>query len=190
MYDQTPLNTLQMSFLLISQQRCHMGTIILMLQIEKKKKTKSGRFKYHVQASLGGSEFPYPVSMTAVSTDWAHTVCTVNAGLAPLNSAWVRRQRAHMLLSVWLNPQISVCSEATRRNVMDGKSMPQVEWAEILWLLILENGRQWRCAGYIQVYWCSDTERRWFVPLKRIEDQMIKLKTYFSWYYREKYLTI
>ena len=71
MYDQTPLNTLQMSFLLISQQRCHMGTIILMLQIgkNKKKKTKSWRFKCHVQASLGGSEFPSPVSMTAVSTD-------------------------------------------------------------------------------------------------------------------------
>ena len=40
MYDQTPLNTLQMSFLLISQHRCHMGTIILMLQIGKNKKKK------------------------------------------------------------------------------------------------------------------------------------------------------
>ena len=107
-----------------------------------------------------------------------HTVCTVNVGLALLNSAWVRRQRVHMLLNVWLNPQMSICSEAKRRNVTDGKSMPQMECAEILWMLILENGRQWRCAGYTQVYRYLDTER-WFVPLKLIEDQMIKSD--FSW---------
>ena len=108
------------------------------------------------------------------------TVCAVNAGSAPLNSAWVRRQRAHMLLSAWLSPQLRVCSEAESKTGRALESMPQVEWA-VLWMLILENGRQWRCAGYIQVYWCSDTERRWFVPLKLIEDQMIKLKTDFSW---------
>ena len=181
MYDQTPLNTLQMSFLLISQQWCYMGTIILMLQIEKKQTGSQGDLSVMCKCHWEYPSFLSPISMTTVSTDCAHTVCTVNAGLASLNSAWVRRQRAHMLPSVWLNPQISVCSEAKRRNVTDGKSMPQVEWAEILWMLILENGRQWRCAGYIQVYWCFDTERRWFVPLKLIEDQMIKLKTYFSW---------
>ena len=36
MYDKTPLNTLQLSFLLISQQRYYMGTIIPILQIKKK----------------------------------------------------------------------------------------------------------------------------------------------------------
>ena len=38
----------------------------------------------------------------------AHTVCTVNAELVSLNSAWIRRQRAHVL-SAWLSPQMRFC---------------------------------------------------------------------------------
>ena len=38
MYDQTPLNTLQLSFLLISQQRYYMGTVIPILQKKKTNK--------------------------------------------------------------------------------------------------------------------------------------------------------
>lgn len=71
MYDKTPLNTLQISFLLISQQRYYMGTIVSILQI--KKYTGSQRFKCHVQVKIIGHwealKFPSLVSMTAVSTD-------------------------------------------------------------------------------------------------------------------------
>ena len=128
--------------------------------------------------------FPSPVSMTAVSKIEAHTVCAVNAGLVPLNSSWVRRQRAHMLLSAWLSPQLQVCSEAESKTGRALESMPQVEWATDLWMLILVKGRQWRCAGCIQVsllwYWkemvCAirliesnwETKNRFFFFLPRI----------------------
>ena len=159
MYDQTPLNTLQLSFLLISQQRYYMGTVIPILQ--KKKNTGSQR----------DSSVMYKWKQLATGRIWTFhlqspcccrhrlkpTVCAVNAGSAPLNSAWVRRQRAHMLLSAWLSPQLQVCSEAESKTGRALESMPQVEWATDLWMLILVKGRQWRCAGCSQVsllwYW-------------------------------------
>ena len=42
MYDKTSLNTLQLSFLLISQQRYFMGTVIPILQKKKKKQQQLG----------------------------------------------------------------------------------------------------------------------------------------------------
>ena len=93
-------------------------------------------------------KFPSLVSMTAVSTDWSshcvHSECRIS-------STWVRRQRARMLLGAWLSLQLRVCSEAESRTARALESMPQVEWATDLWMLILVKGRQWRCAGYIQV---------------------------------------
>ena len=153
MYDKTPLNTLQLSFLSIWQQRYYMGTVTTILQ---KKKILIIR---EIQVSctsennwpLGGFE----LSISSLRDFCQHrlkpTVCAVNAGSAPLNSAWVRRQRAHMLLGAWLSPQLRVCSEAESKTGRALESMPQVEWATDLWMLILVKGRQWRCAGCIQV---------------------------------------
>ena len=72
MYDKTSLNTLQLSFLLISQQRYYMGTVIPILQ--KKKKILGVR---EIQVSctsennwpLGGSELSISSLLAAVSTD-------------------------------------------------------------------------------------------------------------------------
>ena len=94
MYDKTPLNTLQLSFLLISQQRYYMGTIIPILQIKKKKYWESERFKCHVQVKIIGHwedlKFPSPVSLTAVSTDWrshcVHSECRICPHLILLES--------------------------------------------------------------------------------------------------------
>ena len=74
MYDKTSLNTLQLSFLLISQQRYYMGTVIPILQ--KKKKILGVR---EIQVSctsennwpLGGSELSISSLLAAVSTDWS-----------------------------------------------------------------------------------------------------------------------
>lgn len=157
------------------------GTIILMLQI-KKNKTKLEVRDLSVMCKCPGSIWVFCLSL--------HDCCQHRLKLTlcaqwmqdwpPLTLLKSEGQRAHILLSVWLNPQMRVCSEAKRRNVTDRKSMPQVEWAEILWMLILENGRQWRCAGCIQACQCFDTKEM-ICAIKLTEDQMIKLKTYFSW---------
>ena len=77
MYDQTPLNTLQLSFLLISQQRYYMGTVIPILQ-KKKKYWESERFKCHVQVKTIGHwedlNFPSPVSLLLSAQTEAHCV--------------------------------------------------------------------------------------------------------------------
>ena len=59
----------------------------------------------------------------------AHTVCTVNAELVSWNSAWIRRQRAHVL-SASLSPQRRVRSEADSRIMRDLKSVRQEEWRQ------------------------------------------------------------
>ena len=163
MYDQTPLNTLQLSFLLISQQRCYMGTILPFYKKKKKKKKKTGSQRdlsvicKWKQMATGRIWTFHLQSPCCCRHRLKPTVCAVNAGSAPLNSAWVRRQRAHMLLSAWLSPQLRVCSEAESKTGRALESMPQVEWATDLWMLILVKGRQWRCAGCSQVsllwYW-------------------------------------
>lgn len=72
MCDQTPSSTLQISFLLVSQQNCIIGTIIPILQM---KKLGVRDTKYHSQAVTAGQwearalSFLSPVSMTAVSKD-------------------------------------------------------------------------------------------------------------------------
>ena len=79
MYDKTSLNTLQLSFLLISQQRYYMGTVIPILQ--KKKQTnnwESERFKCHMQVKTIGHwedlNFPSPVSLLLSAQTEAHCV--------------------------------------------------------------------------------------------------------------------
>ena len=78
MYDKTSLNTLQLSFLLISQQRYFMGTVIPILQ--KKKYWESVRFKCHVQVKTIGHwedlNFPSPVSLLPSAQTEAHRVCS------------------------------------------------------------------------------------------------------------------
>ena len=155
MYDKTPLNTLQLSFLSISQQRYYMGTVTTILQKKKKKILRIREIQVSCTSEnnwpLGGFE----LSISSLRDFCQHrlkpTVCAVNAGSAPLISAWVRGQRAHMLLGAWLSPQLRVCSEAESKTGRALESMPQVEWATDLWMLILVKGRQWRCAGCIQV---------------------------------------
>ena len=132
MYGQTPLKILQwISFLLISQQSCFMGTIIPILQ--KTKNWESERFKCHVEVTTVGHwkdlSFSSPVSMTAVSTDWSshcvHSECRVGLLELCLN----QKQRAHVL-SAWVSPQMRVCSEAESRTMRDLKSMRREEWRQ------------------------------------------------------------
>ena len=57
MYDQTPLNTLQMLFLLSHNKDAIWGQLFSCYKLKKKQNWKSERFKCHVQVSLGASEF-------------------------------------------------------------------------------------------------------------------------------------
>ena len=125
MYDKTHLNTLQLSFILISQQRYYMGTIILILQIKKK---ILGVREIQMSCTsennwpLGGSEIFISSLLDCCQHRLTLTLCAQwMQDLPPLNSAWVRRQRAHMLLSAWLSLQMRVCSEAESRTVRSGK---------------------------------------------------------------------
>ena len=102
------------------------------------------KLKYLVTGSIWVFCLQYPWLLSAQIE--AHTVRTVNAGLVPLNSSRVRRQRLYMPLSAWLSPQMRVCSEAESRTVGGLKSIPRDEWERDLWMLILQKGRQLRHA--------------------------------------------
>ena len=111
MSGQTPLKILQMDIisfnlttkLLYGDNYSHFT--------KNKNKKMTERFKCHVEVTTVGHwedlSFSFPVSMLSAKTE-AHTGCTVNAQLASLNSAWIRRQRAHML-GAWLSPQMRFC---------------------------------------------------------------------------------
>ena len=91
MYDKTPLNTLQLSFLSISQQRYYMGTVTTILQKKKKKILRIREIQVSCTSEnnwpLGGFE----LSISSLRDFCQHrlkpTVCAVNAGSAPLISA-------------------------------------------------------------------------------------------------------
>lgn len=66
-----------------------------------------------------GSEFSVPMTVLSAQTA-AHVVCTANAGLAPLNSAW-SEDNEHRAAPFGSIPQTRVCSGDYKENCEGSK---------------------------------------------------------------------
>ena len=139
MYDQTPLNTLQMLFLLSHNKDAIWGQLFSCYKLKKKQNWKSERFKCHVQVSLGASEF---------SVSSLHDCCQHRLKLT-LCAQWMQSWSPWTLLE---SEAKSTCAQ--RLGQSSDESMFR-GWkqnhegsekyatgrmeAEILWVLILGN---------------------------------------------------